>query len=68
MTTNTTNAISPMNIGGQSLVRRCGKDDNETFCEGKSCCSAEGWCGGDIGKTSNFCMNPGGVGVENWKI
>jgi len=36
---------------------RCGPNHGDKKCSGKQCCSKSGWCGGEKGKNSNWCVN-----------
>jgi len=36
---------------------RCGPNHGNKKCTGKQCCSKSGWCGGEKGVNSNWCVN-----------
>jgi len=36
---------------------RCGPNHGGKKCTGKECCSKSGWCGGEKGTNSNWCVN-----------
>jgi len=36
---------------------RCGPNHGDKKCTGKQCCSESGWCGGEKGTNSNWCIN-----------
>ena len=36
---------------------RCGPNHGDKKCTGKQCCSKSGWCGGEKGTNSNWCIN-----------
>ena len=36
---------------------RCGPNHGNKKCSGKQCCSKSGWCGGEKGVNSNWCVN-----------
>jgi len=36
---------------------RCGPNNGGKKCTGKQCCSKSGWCGGEKGVNSNWCVN-----------
>lgn len=36
---------------------RCGPNNGDKKCSGKQCCSKSGWCGGEKGVNSAWCVN-----------
>lgn len=44
---------------------RCGPDFNNTACEGNTCCSQFGFCGGATGTKSDWCSNKRGYGISD---
>ena len=60
---------APVNVNFSGRTRgtngRCGPDFNNTACEGNTCCSQFGWCGGAAGTRSAWCSNKRGYGISD---
>jgi len=51
--------INPVSGGPITISTdgKCGPENGNTTCPGSQCCSRFGWCGGNLGGYSDWCIN-----------